>query len=158
MRARQRKEADRVSESQHVVENLQLTAFSKPAMKSKSTRPKTNTTTSSWSMVGEGFAFIWFQYDTALTLLSLSYRQMCMMHACGVEVVFLEHGALRICKSSVCTQVGTSVRFIYLSLFCRSLVSEPSGRKSTAERSALQYKNPSNQETDVVVGVSCAQR
>ena len=52
---------------------------------------------------------------------SLLFGTYEMMHACGVRVVFLEHGALGICKSSVVTKLWTSVRFISVSLFYSSL-------------------------------------
>ena len=70
-----------------------------------------------------------------------SFVHISMIHARGVRVVFLGHGALGICKSSVCTEFWTSARFIHIVLFYCFLVSERSGRKPKpfAERSAL-YK------------------
>ena len=38
-----------------------------------------------------------------LLFLSVRYIDMYSVHACDARVVFLEHGALDICKSSVCT-------------------------------------------------------
>ena len=67
---------------------------------------------------------------------SFSFVHICTMHACGVWVVFLEHGALGICKSSVCTYSWTSARFIHI-VFHYFLENERSGRKPPAERSAL---------------------
>ena len=54
----------------------------------------------------------WYPYyfqskygDTTLCFLFRVYSvvHICTKHACGVSVVSLEHGALVICKLSVCT-------------------------------------------------------
>ena len=62
------------------------------------------------------------------------------VHACGVRVVFLEHEALGICKSPVCTQnVGPSTtNTVNLSCVALFLVSERSGQNRPLRvRSAL---------------------
>ena len=69
---RQRKRADRVGESQHVVEHLQLDVFSNPSKKSKSAvaQKKRLTTSSWWYITRKGFSCI---SNTALFLLFRTY-------------------------------------------------------------------------------------
>ena len=75
------------------------------------------------------------------------------MHAgtwCGVRVGMLEHVALEICMSSVCTSIRGPLCPLY-SHFVVLLVSERSGRrKPPAERSAL-YHNAINQQLRISV-------
>ena len=84
-----------------------LSVFSKPTKKSKSDRPnKKKRNISSWSMIREGCAFMFFQSQNVVRYnihSSFSFVNVRMIHACGVRVVFLEHGVLGICKSSACT-------------------------------------------------------
>ena len=107
---------------------------------SKSTRPKKNNHKQLLPVMRERFAFICFQsqYDTTFFF---SFAHIRMMHACGVRVVFLEHGPLGICKSSFCTYLWTYARFINLVFFYSFLISERSGRKPPAERTALYIQS-----------------
>ena len=106
-RARQRKQAESWQGLACRRAFIQLAAFSKRTKKSKSARQNIqyNHPQSSWSWCRARRTRLYFQSQeaTTLTLLSLSVLCMYFVHACGVRVVFLEHGALRICKSSVCT-------------------------------------------------------
>ena len=98
IRARQRKEADRIGESQHAVEHLQLAVFSKRTKKSSPTQPKLYNHKQLLLVMREGVAFIYFQSpkDTTLSFLFRTYSgvRMIMMRACCVRIVFLEHGSL----------------------------------------------------------------
>ena len=83
---------------------LQLAVFSKPSKKSKSARPlppPKGTSTSSWRCANKLPLFS--SNLNRIQHSSFCFVHICMMHACGVRVVFLENEALDICKSSVCT-------------------------------------------------------
>ena len=68
--------------------------------------------------------------EVVLFYTALSPRPFYFVHACGVRVVSVEHGALGICKSSVCTQTPPLCP-LHSFAFCSILPSE------RAERSAL---------------------
>ena len=82
IRARQRKQADRVGKSQHVVELLQLDMFSNPANKSKSVEAKKNYDHKKLvMMMREGFALV-PNLKTTILHSSLSFVQIDAYDAC----------------------------------------------------------------------------
>ena len=107
---------------------IQLAVFSEQTKKSKSARPTAG-------------VMLPVRLYTAHSLRSRFY----FVDACGVRVAFVDHGALGICKSPVCTEPWTSLsasfaRIWFIILFKKKnfLVSELSGRRKTpAQRSAL---------------------
>ena len=92
-----------VGKSQRIVEHLQLAVFSKPTKKSKYARPKK--TNHKQLVMREAFNLTYFHPHDDTTLFFFPFVHICMIliHACGVRVVFLEHGALGICKTLACT-------------------------------------------------------
>ena len=71
---------------------IQLVVFSKRTKKSKSARPTRMYNHSQSSLAG-----------VMLPVHCSSLRPFYFVHACGVRIVFVDHGALGICKSPVCT-------------------------------------------------------
>ena len=77
--------------------------------KSKSARPKTirnhNTQPHAADNTRRIYLYLFpisLRYKALLSLRPFSSVHICTMQSCGVRVVSLEHGALGICKSSVC--------------------------------------------------------
>ena len=89
-------------------------------------------------MMREGFAPS--NRNTTILHSSRSYIFVRRMHAAS-GFVFLEHGALGICKSSVCTYLtmGLYALHPHCVVVYYLLVSKRSGRKPLAERSALYF-------------------
>ena len=75
-----------------------------------------------------------------LCFLFVHIKRSMYVHACVIRVVFLEHGALDICKSPVCTE---DVGPFTTSRFCHSvpffLVSERSGRNRPLREAPCVY-------------------
>ena len=89
IRVRQRKQADRVGESQHVVEHLQLAVFSKPTNKSKSVTRK-NIQPQASGEAGRIWVYFWRRYNlntivhSSFSVVFRTYPYICMiwcMHA-----------------------------------------------------------------------------
>ena len=98
-------------ESQHVVEHLHYTARGVrptnegieicPAYKNK--QPLTKQLIHSWCDARRMCLCFQSQQDTTTALSLRPSYCMHFVYACGARVVFLEHGALGICNSSVCS-------------------------------------------------------
>ena len=76
------------------------------------------------------------------TIHSFSYSvHACMIDARGVRVGFLEHGALGVCKSSVCTYnyVPLSASFIRIVLMCYSFPCDRNVAGGSRPRSEAPY-------------------
>ena len=149
IRARQRKQADRVGESQHAYRAfiMQLAAFSRRTkhliLPGLQQIPQPLTTQLSCGVMREEFAFVSnLNKDTTMLFSLRSFHRTgtyvfrtCMRRPGSFR---LGHGALGICKSSVRTKVvDLSVRFTssHFVLFFR--VRERSGRRKPPEPSAL---------------------
>ena len=137
---RQRKQADRVDERRdraYVVRHLGSSLCSQRERRNaKSARPTKNISTTHKAalvrVIREGFAFI--SNASKIHCSSLRPFFKYFVHACGVRLVFLEHGPPGHCKSSILQRkiVDLSVRLSFVLFF---LVSERSGFLS--EPSAL---------------------
>ena len=79
----------------------------------------------------EGFAFSFdlSNIQHCSTTLSLSFLTYFVLHTCGACVVTLEHGALDMCKSSVCTKNRGPLCPLRLHFVLFFLVSERIGRR-----------------------------
>ena len=102
---RQRKQADRVGEGQHMWSTYGRLS-SRNEQRNQKLPGLQNYTWHNYSqsagVTREGFASS-FNLNKKTQHCSLS-RPFYLVHACGVRVVIVEHGALGSCKSSVCTQ------------------------------------------------------
>ena len=113
------KQEDTVGESQHVVEHhLQLAVFSNPTKKSNSARGGQKKKL--WPQAARDDArrislYVQSQYDTTLFFLFRTF--VWCMHAAS-WVVSLEHGALDIFKSAVCTWNREPVCPFHSHCFC----------------------------------------
>ena len=82
---------------------IQCTDFPKRTKNPNSTRPtKLHDYSHSADVMREGFAFRFHLKKIQHCSFPPSFR-MYFVHACSIQVVILEHGALGICKSTVCT-------------------------------------------------------
>ena len=181
IRARQGKQADRVGDSQHVVEHFYSSLWSQneqinpnlPGWQTKKhlpmpIQPQKKKERSSAGVKREGFALlsisVRYEDNTALVFRSLYHMNIYFVHACGVRAVVPEHGALGIRKSSVqCLHLASwnlSIRFIRIVFyyFIVSLCARETGRSHPRSEARCTYHLPVANTGTKLLSVLCHTR